>query len=111
MKLTLKHTHEHAELKPNGYDPDFIDNRIKRYKIDSVTGTEYLARIEDADGNILEEFEMPKGVEKLKELAPTPTVEEIRAFAEREGYKNLMDKGKKEFHIGTTRMQKILKEL
>jgi len=94
-------------LRDNGFEPGWLDNRNKVYKI-GPNGEQYLARIEDSQGNILEEFKLPEGVEKV--TRPAPSYEELKEFAERENYKNLANKGKKEFHTSYTRMKGWLTE-
>jgi len=165
-------------IADNGFDPGWLDNRTKIYRIDPDTGEQYLARIEDTEGNVIEGYtkegdtlakgipanrpdieeltqvweEAGHSINKVKDhfnvywgtakewlieagligagfgskkvgdktdppeekrtwtLRPAPAYEELKAFAERENYKNLSNKGKKEFHTSYARMKKWLEE-
>ena len=184
-------------IRDNGYEPGWLDNRTKVKRIDPETGELYLARIEDPNGNILEDYAkegdiMAKGIPAnkptIKELTQIweesghsinkvrahyktywktakewlieaglvsagpvkkvdpnhilaqalvpndeeflkdketnlpevakkstvpiekPSIEELKAFAKRENYLNLANKGKKEFHTSYDRMKRLLDE-
>lgn len=46
----------YTPLKDNGYDPAWLDNQVKVYRLDPETNEQYLARIEDGEGNVLEDY-------------------------------------------------------
>ena len=46
----------YTPLKDNGYDPAWLDNQVKVYRLDPETNEQYLARIEDSEGNVLEDY-------------------------------------------------------
>ena len=73
-------------LTANGYDPGWLDNRNKVYRKDPETGEPYLARIEDMEGNILEDYTKEGDIMTKGTPAERPEITELIQVWEESGH-------------------------